>query len=78
MANQVTRRDLETWLLHHGFQRLKGGMTGHVQYEGPGGIKITLPGHGPQDLTKKHVALVLRALATAGFDRDQVRRELGS
>jgi hypothetical protein len=29
-----------------------------------------------QDLTKKHVALILRALAAAGFDREQVRREL--
>ena len=78
MANQVTRRDLEAWLLRNGFRRLKGGMTGHAQYEGPGGVKITLPGHGPQDLTKKHVALILRALAAAGFDRERVRRELSS
>jgi predicted RNA binding protein YcfA (HicA-like mRNA interferase family) len=76
MANQVTRRDMEAWLLRNGFHRLKGGMTGHAQYEGPGGVKITLPGHGPQDLTKKHVALILRALAAAGFDRDRVRRDL--
>jgi predicted RNA binding protein YcfA (HicA-like mRNA interferase family) len=66
---------METWLLSNGFRKLKGGMTGHVQYEGPG-VKITLPGHGPQDLTKKHVALILRALVAAGFDRDRVRREL--
>lgn len=76
MSNQVTRREMETWLLSNGFRRLKGGMTGHVQYEGPG-VKITLPGHGPQDLTKKHVALILRALTAAGFDRERVRRELG-
>ena len=76
MSNQVTRREMETWLLSNGFRRLKGGMTGHVQYEGPG-VKITLPGHGPQDLTKKHVALILRALIAAGFDRERVRRELG-
>jgi hypothetical protein len=62
--------------LDHGFRRLKGGMSGHVQYEGAG-IKITLPGHGSQDLTKKHVALILRALGGAGFDRERVRRELG-
>ena len=67
---------MEAWLLSHGFRRLKGGMSGHVQYDGPG-VKITLPGHGPQDLTKKHVALMLRALEAAGFDRDQIRRELG-
>jgi predicted RNA binding protein YcfA (HicA-like mRNA interferase family) len=76
MAGQVTRRAMETWLLRNGFRRLKGGMTGHAQYEGPGGVKITLPGHGPPDLTRKHVALILRALATAGFDRERVRREL--
>ena len=76
MSNQVTRREMETWLLGNGFRKLKGGMTGHVQYEGPG-VKITLPGHGPQDLTKKHVALILRALTAAGFDRERIRRELG-
>ena len=76
MSNQVTRREMETWLLSNGFRKLKGGMTGHLQYEGPG-VKITLPGHGPQDLTKKHVALILRALTAAGFDRERVRRELG-
>jgi predicted RNA binding protein YcfA (HicA-like mRNA interferase family) len=76
VSNQVTRREMETWLLGNGFRKLKGGMTGHVQYEGPG-VKITLPGHGPQDLTKKHVALILRALVAAGFDRERVRRELG-
>jgi predicted RNA binding protein YcfA (HicA-like mRNA interferase family) len=75
VSNQVTRREMETWLLSNGFRKLKGGMTGHVQYEGPG-VKITLPGHGPQDLTKKHVALILRALTAAGFDRERVRREL--
>ena len=77
MPGQVTRRQMETWLLKNGFRALKGGMTGHVQFEGPGGVKITLPGHGPQDLTKKHVALILLALAAAGFDRARVRRELG-
>ena len=47
-----------------------------MHFVGPG-VKITLPGHGPQDLTKKHVALIIRALARAGFDREQIRRELG-
>ena len=78
MSGQVTRRQMESWLLANGFRALKGRMTGHVQFEGPGGVKITLPGHGPQDLTKKHVALIVRALAGAGFDRARVRRELGA
>ena len=66
MAGQVTRRQMERWLLENGFRRLKGGMSGHVQYEGPG-VKIT----------KKHVALILRSLGEAGFHRERVRRELG-
>jgi predicted RNA binding protein YcfA (HicA-like mRNA interferase family) len=67
---------METWLLENGFRRVKGGMTGHVHYERQG-VKITLPGHGPQALTKKHVALILRSLVRAGFDRGDVRRQLG-
>jgi len=34
-----------------------------------------VPGHGPKDLTKKHVGMILRALESAGFDRAKVRRE---
>jgi predicted RNA binding protein YcfA (HicA-like mRNA interferase family) len=71
----ITRRRLEAWLLAHGFERLKGKMTGHLQFE-RAGVKITVPGHGPQDLSKKHVALIVRALVAAGFDREQLRREL--
>ena len=74
---QVTRRQMARWLEAHGFVLEPGKATGHTQYAGPG-VKITLPGHGPQDLTKKHVALIIRALARAGFDREQVRRELGA
>jgi predicted RNA binding protein YcfA (HicA-like mRNA interferase family) len=77
MANQVDRRGMERWLLAHGFALLPGKATGHRYYERQG-LKITLPGHGPQDLTKKHVAIILRQLVEAGFDRDTVRRELAS
>jgi hypothetical protein len=66
---------METWLRDNGFRRLKGGMSGHVLYERRG-VKIGVPGHGPQDLTKKHVALIIRALVGAGFDRERVRRDL--
>ena len=71
----MTRRRLETWLLANGFQREKGRMSSHVQFE-RAGVKITLPGHGPQDLSKKHLGLIVRALAAAGFDRDLLRRDL--
>lgn len=77
MSRQVDRRALERWLLAHGFVLLPGKATGHRHYARDG-LKITVPGHGPHDLTKKHVALVLRALERAGFDKEQVREELGA
>ena len=75
MANQVSRRDMERWLRDHAFTLAPGKKTGHVFYVRDG-VKVTLPGHGPQDLTKKHVGLILRQLEAAGFDKDQIRREL--
>jgi predicted RNA binding protein YcfA (HicA-like mRNA interferase family) len=75
MANQVSRRDMERWLRDHAFTLVPGKKTGHVFYVREG-VKVTLPGHGPQDLTKKHVGLILRQLEAAGFDKDEIRREL--
>jgi len=75
MANQVSRRDMERWLRDHGFTLAPGKKTGHTFYVRDG-VKITLPGHGPQDLTKKLVALILRQLEASGFDKEQVRRDL--
>jgi len=74
---QVDRRTLERWLVANGFVLEPGKKTGHRQYSRQG-IKIAIPGHGPQDLTKKHVALILRQLGRLGFDGAQVRRDLGS
>jgi predicted RNA binding protein YcfA (HicA-like mRNA interferase family) len=59
----------------HGFVEAASGKTGHRQFV-RGSLKITLSGHGPQDLTKKHVALILRQLVAGGFDKQTVRREL--
>ena len=75
MAREVTRRRLERWLFDHGFVELPGKASGHRQFV-RGGLKITVSGHGPQDLTKKNVALILRQLAAAGFEKEAVRREL--
>lgn len=66
---------MERWLLTHGFVESPGKKTSHRQFVGYG-LKIALPGHGPQDLTKKHVALIVRQLARAGFDRAQVLWDL--
>ena len=73
---QVTRREMARWLETHGFVQEPGKATGHLHFAGPG-VKITLPGHGPQDLTKKHVGMILRLLESVGFDRAKVRREWG-
>ena len=51
MPSQVTRMHMERWLLANGFVPRKGGKTSHVQLVGHG-VTITLPGHGPPDLTK--------------------------
>ena len=75
MTREVTRRRLQRWLGDHGFVALPRKATGHRQFV-RGGVKITVSGHGPQDLTKKRVAMVLRQLARAGFDKETVRREL--
>ena len=71
----ITRGAMARWLLDHGFVLLPGKASGHRQYA-RGGTKITLPGHGPPDLSKKHVGLILRALERDGFDKEQVRKDL--
>lgn len=63
------------WLLGHGFVEQIGKATSHRQFV-KDGTKITLAGHGPQDLTKKHVGIILRQLKLAGFDPEQVKQEL--
>jgi predicted RNA binding protein YcfA (HicA-like mRNA interferase family) len=67
MANQVTVADAERALKRLGFVEAAGKKTSHRQFT-RGGLKITLPGKGPTDLTKKHVAIIRRQLATAGLD----------
>ena len=37
---------------------------------------MTLPGHGPADLTKKHVGMIVRQLESAGFERTSVLADL--
>jgi predicted RNA binding protein YcfA (HicA-like mRNA interferase family) len=76
MPAEVTRRQMERWLREHGFVELAGRKTSHRQFVLAGRVKITLPGRGPQDLTKKHVALILRQLEAAGFDRATVQQEV--
>jgi predicted RNA binding protein YcfA (HicA-like mRNA interferase family) len=75
MAAEVTRRQMERWLLGHGFTLRPGKRTSHRQFHGHG-VTVTLPGHGPPDLTKKHVGMIVRQLEGAGFERTAVLGEL--
>lgn len=77
MASQMDRRRMAAWLLAHDFKRATGNASGHWQFvHGPSKVKVSLIGHGPPDLTKKHMGMILRQLERAGFDREAVRQEL--
>jgi len=74
----VTRRALTTWLVDHGFTELGGKATSHRRFRHASGVVITVPGHGRQNLSQKHVGMILRQLEAAGFERDAVRRDLNA
>jgi predicted RNA binding protein YcfA (HicA-like mRNA interferase family) len=75
MASEVTRRQMERWLLRNGFTPKAGKKSSHRQFRGHG-VTVTLPGHGPPDLTKKHVGMIVRQLEAAGFERTTILDEL--
>jgi predicted RNA binding protein YcfA (HicA-like mRNA interferase family) len=66
MTAQVEVGDVERWLRRNGFVEMPRKASGHRYFEN-GGVKIVLPGHGPKDLTKKHVGMLRRQLAEAGY-----------
>lgn len=74
----VTRKALTAWLTDHGFVELSGKATSHRRFRHGSGVVITVPGHGRQNLSQKHVGMIVRQLETAGFDRDAVRRDLNA
>jgi predicted RNA binding protein YcfA (HicA-like mRNA interferase family) len=74
----VTRTALAAWLTHHGFAELGGKATSHRRFRHESGVVITVPGHGKQNLSQKHVGMIVRQLEAAGFDRDTVRRDLNA
>ncbi|MBA2448873.1 MAG: type II toxin-antitoxin system HicA family toxin [Chloroflexi bacterium] len=75
MASQVTRRQMERWLLDNGFTLKAAKKTSHRQFHGHG-VTVTLPGHGAPDLTKKHVGMLMRKLEEAGFARTTLLDDL--
>jgi predicted RNA binding protein YcfA (HicA-like mRNA interferase family) len=74
----VTRRALTAWLLDHGFTELGGKATSHRRFRHESGVVITVSGHGRQNLSQKHVGMIMRQLEASGFDRDTVRRDLNA
>ena len=74
----ITRRALAAWLIDHGFAELGGKATSHRRFRHESGIVITIPGHGKQNLSQKHVGMIMRQLELAGFDRESVRRDLNA
>jgi predicted RNA binding protein YcfA (HicA-like mRNA interferase family) len=74
----VTRRTLMAWLGDHGFTELVGKATSHRRFRHESGIVITVPGHGRQNLSQKHLGMIVRQLEAAGFDRVAVRRDLNA
>jgi predicted RNA binding protein YcfA (HicA-like mRNA interferase family) len=72
----LTKRKLIHWLLTHDFEELPRRATSHRRFRGPG-TTITVPAHGRPELSAKHTGMLIRELEKAGFDRDQIREELG-
>jgi predicted RNA binding protein YcfA (HicA-like mRNA interferase family) len=72
----LAKRKLIRWLLAHDFEELPRRATSHRRFRGPG-TTITVPAHGRRELSAKHTGMLIRELEKAGFDRDQIREELG-
>jgi hypothetical protein len=72
----LAKRKLIHWLLTHDFEELPRRATSHRRFRGPG-TTITVPAHGRLELSAKHTGMLIRELEKAGFDRDQIREELG-
>ena len=72
----LAKRKLIQWLLTHDFEELPRRATSHRRFRGPG-TTITVPAHGRRELSAKHTGMLIRELEKAGFDRDQIREELG-
>ena len=73
----VTKKGLIRWLESNGFERQSGRASGNLYYKhASSGVKVTVPGHGRTELSKKHLGMMIRQLEAAGFEKGQLRREL--
>lgn len=77
MANQVQRKAVVAWLLSRDFEEVPKQVSGLRKFKHPdipGAVSV--PAHGPNDLTKQGVGQLLRQLERMGFNRQQVLDEL--
>jgi predicted RNA binding protein YcfA (HicA-like mRNA interferase family) len=72
----LSKRTLVRWLLAHGFTEVPRHASSHRRFRQTR-TTVTVADHGRAELSSKHVGMLLRELERAGFDREQVRRELG-
>ena len=78
MPAALSKKKLTGWLLSNGFVQVPVRGTSHTKYKhADSGIAVTIPMHARKELSKKHIGMIIRELERAGFDRAQVRRELG-
>jgi predicted RNA binding protein YcfA (HicA-like mRNA interferase family) len=71
----LSKRTLVRWLLAHGFTEVPRRATSHRRFR-QAQTTITVADHRRPELSTKHAGMLLRELERAGFDREQVRREL--
>lgn len=72
----LSKRTLVRWLLAHGFTEVPRRASSHRRFR-HNRTTVTVADHGRPELSSKHVGMLLRELERAGFNREQVRRELG-
>ena len=76
MAAVLDRRTLIRWFLDHGFTEEPNGSTSHRHFT-KDGVKVAITGHGTQDVSRTVRSNIIRQLVVAGWDREQLRREIG-
>jgi len=71
----IHRRLLVRWLLDQGFVEEPRLSTSHRHFS-KGSLKISIKGHGSNDVSRTVLSNIIRQLVGAGWEREQLRREL--
>ena len=72
----IDRRVMVRWLLRHGFLPAVPITAANILVYKKNGVRIQIPGQGPEKLSRDDVNLVLRKLEGLGYSRREVRKEL--